>query len=347
MDKTKLTTLAEIGEFGIIDALTKDIITQNPTTLMGIGDDAAVIKASGKKRYLISNDLLLEGVHFDMTYTPLKHLGYKAAVVNFSDMAAMNALPKQIVVGLAVSSRFTLEALEELYAGIKKACEVYQVDFVGGDTTSSVHGLYISITVIGEANQENITYRRGAKPNDLLCVTGDLGSAYMGLLLLEREKKVFKANPNMQPELSGNDYVLERQLKPEARTDMVRTFAKNKLMPTAMIDISDGLASEVLHIAKNSGVSISIVEEKIPIAQNTYDLAEEFKIIPSVAALNGGEDYELLFTVDQKDFDKVKTIEDVTVVGYVTDASEGNRLITPDNRSIELKAQGWDALKED
>jgi thiamine-monophosphate kinase len=345
MDNSKLTPLSELGEFGLIDELTKDVTFKNPSTVLGIGDDAAVIKAGGKKRILISKDLLLEGVHFDMTFTPLKHLGYKAAVVNFSDMAAMNALPKQIVVGIGVSSRYTLEALKELYAGIKKACEVYNVDFVGGDTTTSVHGLFISITVLGEANEDKIVYRKGAKPNDLLCVSGDLGGAYMGLLLLEREKKVFLANPDMQPELSGNDYVLERQLKPEARTDIVRQLAKHKILPTSMIDISDGLASEALHIAKNSGVGVTIVEEKIPIAQNTYDLAKEFNIIPSIAALNGGEDYELLFTVDQKDFEELKKTDDITIIGYVTDAAEGNRLITPDNHSIELKAQGWDGLK--
>ncbi len=345
MNNKKLTSISEIGEFGLIDALTNDISLKNNSTVFGIGDDAAVIKAYGKKRFLISNDLLLEGVHFDMTYTPIKHLGYKAAVVNFSDMAAMNALPKQIVVGLAVSNKYTLEALSDLYAGIKKACEIYNVDFIGGDTTSSVYGLNISITVIGEANDEVITYRRGAKPNDLLCVTGDLGGAYMGLLLLEREKKVYLSDPKMKPELSGNDYVLERQLKPEARTDMVREFAKLKLKPTAMIDISDGLASEALHIAKNSSVGVTIVEEKIPIAQNTFDLAKEFKIIPSVTALNGGEDYELLFTVNQHDYEKVQKLDDVTVIGYITEANEGNHLITPDNHSIELKAQGWDGLK--
>ncbi len=347
MDNAKLTPVSQLGEFGLIDLLTKDISVKNPTTVMGIGDDAAVIKATGKKRYLISTDLLLEGVHFDITYTPLKHLGYKAAVVNFSDMAAMNALPKQIVMGIGLSSKYTVEALEELYAGIKKACDVYGVDFVGGDTTSSAFGMHISVTVIGEATEDKIVYRSGAKPNDLVCVTGDLGGAYMGLMLLEREKKVFKANPDMQPELEGNDYVLGRQLKPEARTDMVRAFEKAKLLPTSMIDISDGLASEALHIAKSSGVALTIVEEKIPIAQNTFDLAKEFQLIPSVTALNGGEDYELLFTVDQKDYEKVKQMDDVTIVGYVTDASEGNRLITPDNHSIELKAQGWDALKRE
>ncbi len=345
MDNSKLTPLSELGEFGLIDELTKDVSFKNPSTLFGIGDDAAVIKAGGKKRILISKDLLLEGVHFDMTFTPLKHLGYKAAAVNFSDIAAMNALPKQIVVGIGVSSKYTLEALKELYSGIKKACQVYNVDFVGGDTTTSVHGLFISITVLGEANEDKIVYRNGAKPNDLLCVTGDLGGAYMGLLLLEREKKAFLANPDMQPELSGNDYVLERQLKPEARTDIVRELAKHKILPTSMIDISDGLASEAMHIAKNSGVSVTIVEEKIPIAQNTYDLAKEFNIIPSIAALNGGEDYELLFTINQKDFEKLKKSNDITIIGYITDASEGNRLITPDNRSIELKAQGWDGMK--
>ncbi len=344
-DKT-LTQLSEIGEFALIDVLTKDISIKNLSTVFGVGDDAAVIKAGGKKRYLISNDLLLEGVHFDMAYTPLKHLGYKSAVVNFSDMAAMNALPKQIVVGIAVSSKYTLEALKEFYAGIKKACKVYHVDFVGGDTTSSVHGLFISITVIGEAQEDEIVYRKGAKPNDLLCVTGDLGGAYMGLLLLEREKKVFQANPDMQPEFSGNDYILERQLKPEARTDIVKNLSKKNILPTAMIDISDGLASEALHIAKNSSVGITIFEEKIPIAQNTDDLAKEFGIVPSIAAINGGEDYELLFTINQNDYEKLTTIQDVSIIGYATDIAEGNRLITNDNQSIELKAQGWDALKK-
>ncbi len=346
MDNKKLTDIAELGEFGLIDHLTRDIKLTQKSTVKGVGDDAAVLKTGGKKFTLLSTDLLIEGVHFDMTYTPLKHLGYKSAVVNFSDMAAMNGIPKQIVVGLAVSSKYSLEALEEFYAGIKKACEVYHVDFVGGDTSSSIQGLFISVTVIGEVEKEKITYRSGAKQGNIVCVTGDLGGAYMGLLLLEREKKVFRANPNMQPDMAGKEYILERQLKPEARTDIVKKLAEKGIVPTAMMDISDGLASEALHIAKASGTGIVLYEERIPIDQVTYDTAQEFSIVPSVAALNGGEDYELLFTIDQKDYEKIKGIPGISVVGYITDASEGNRLITPDNQVIELTAQGWDALKK-
>jgi thiamine-monophosphate kinase len=346
MEDKKLTDIAELGEFGLIDHLTKDIKLTQKSTVKGVGDDAAVLKTGGKKFMLVSTDLLVEGVHFDMTYTPLKHLGYKSAVVNFSDMAAMNGVPKQMVVALAVSSKYSLEALEAFYDGIKKACEVYNVDFVGGDTSSSVHGMFISVTVIGEVEKEKITYRSGAKTGDIVCVTGDLGGAYMGLLLLEREKKVFRANPNMQPDMAGKEYILERQLKPEARTDIVKKLAEKGIVPTAMMDISDGLASEALHIAKASGTGIVIYEERIPIDQVTYDTAQEFSIVPSVAALNGGEDYELLFTINQKDYEKVKEVPGVSVVGYVTDASEGNRLITPDNQVIELTAQGWDALKK-
>ena len=346
MDKRKLTDIAELGEFGLIDHLTKDIKLTQKSTVKGVGDDAAVLKTGGKKFTLVSTDLLVEGVHFDMTYTPLKHLGYKSAVVNFSDMAAMNGVPKQMVVALAVSSKYSLEALEAFYEGIKKACEVYHVDFVGGDTSSSVQGMFISVTIIGEVEKEKITYRSGAKQGDIVCVTGDLGGAYMGLLLLEREKKVFRANPNMQPDMAGKEYILERQLKPEARTDMVKKLTEKEIVPTAMMDISDGLASEALHIAKASGTGIVIYEERIPIDQVTYDTAQEFSIVPSVAALNGGEDYELLFTIDQKDYEKIKEMPGVSVVGYVTDASEGNRLVTPDNQVIELTAQGWDALKK-
>ncbi len=346
MDNKKLTDIAELGEFGLIDHLTRDIKLTQKSTVKGVGDDAAVLKTGGKKLMLLSTDLLIEGVHFDMTYTPLKHLGYKSTVVNFSDMAAMNGVPKQIVVGLAVSSKYSLEALEEFYAGIKKACEVYHVDFVGGDTSSSIQGLFISVTVIGEVEKEKITYRSGAKQGDIVCVTGDLGGAYMGLLLLEREKKVFRANPNMQPDMAGKEYILERQLKPEARTDIVKKLSEKGIVPTAMMDISDGLASEALHIAKASGTGIVIYEERIPIDQVTYDTAQEFSIVPSIAALNGGEDYELLFTIAQKDYEKIKEIPGISVVGYITDASEGNRLITPDNQVIELTAQGWDALKK-
>ena len=346
MSKSKLTSVSELGEFGLIDRLTKDIKLKNESTILGVGDDAAVIKTESDKYTLISNDLLIEGVHFDMTYTPLKHLGYKAAAVNFSDMAAMNGIPKQLVVGMSISSKYTVEALEEIYEGINTACEVYGVDFVGGDTTSSVHGLFISVTVIGETAADKIAYRKGAKPNDLLCVTGDLGSAYMGLLVLEREKKGFQANPDIQPDMAGKEYILQRQLKPEPRLDMINELAKNNIVPSAMIDISDGLASEAIHIARSSNVGVAIYENKLPIDQNTYDTAEEFKIVPTVAALNGGEDYELLFTVPQSDFEKVSKIKGVSIIGYITDASEGNRLITGSDQVVELTAQGWDALKK-
>ncbi len=346
MSQGNLTNVSELGEFGLIDHLTRDIKLTQASTVKGVGDDAAVLKTGGKKYTLVSTDLLIEGVHFDMTYTPLKHLGYKSAIVNFSDMAAMNGMPKQIVVGLGISSKYTLEALEEFYAGIKKACEVYGVDFVGGDTTSSVHGLFISVTVIGEVEKDRIAYRKGATTGDLLCVSGDLGGAYMGLLLLEREKKVFQANPQAQPELEGKDYILQRQLKPEARVDVVNALKKAEVVPTSMIDISDGLASESLHLSKGSNLGVAIYEEKIPIDQLTFDTAREFKIVPSVAALNGGEDYELLFTVAQSDYDKIKTIPEIRIIGYMSDISEGNRLITTDNQVIELKAQGWDALKK-
>ena len=343
---SKLTELSSLGEFGLIDYLTKNIHLVQKSTVKGIGDDAAVIKPPSGSQVLVSKDLLVEGVHFDLMYMPLKHLGYKAAVVNFSDIAAMNGVPKQIVVGISVSSKYTVEALEEIYAGIKKACEVYKVDFVGGDTTSSVSGLFISVTVIGEVKKDNITYRSGAGISDLLCVSGDLGGAYMGLLVLEREKKVFHANPDMQPDLSGHDYILERQLKPEARTDIVQMLSKEDIVPTSMIDVSDGLASEALHLCKNSDKGCMIYEEKIPIDQDTFNTAREFGIVPTVAALNGGEDYELLFTVKQSDYDKIKNNPDITVIGYMTEKAEGEKLVTADNQLFDLKAQGWDALKK-
>jgi len=346
MSQEQLTNLSELGEFGLIDRLTHDIKLVQPSTVSGVGDDAAVLKKDKKNFTLVSTDLLIEGVHFDMSYVPLLHLGYKSAVVNFSDMAAMNGIPKQIVVGLGISSKYTLEALEEFYAGIKKACEVYQVDFVGGDTTSSVQGLFISVTVIGEVEQERIAYRKGAKPGDLLCVSGDLGGAYMGLLLLEREKKVFQGNPDAQPELQGKEYILQRQLKPEARVDIVKNLKEKGIQPTSMIDISDGLASEALHLAKSSAVGIAIYEEKIPIDQLTFDTAREFNMVPSVAALNGGEDYELLFTVKQESFDLIKNMPEISIIGYISGSAEGNRLVSADNQVVELKAQGWDALKE-
>ena len=341
------TELDELGEFGLIDQLTQDFPLRNESSLKGVGDDAAVINHEGE-RTLVSVDMMIEGVHFDMTYTPLKHLGYKAAVTNFSDIYAMNGTPTQIVVGLGVSNRYSVEALDELYAGIRLACERYNVDMVGGDTTSSKTGLVISITVIGKAKEDDIVYRSGAKKNDLLCVSGDLGGAYIGLLILEREKAEFLANPNMQPKLDGLDYVLERQLKPEARKDIVAQLKDLGIKPTSMIDISDGLASEILHLCKESGVGCQLYEDKIPLDPSTDRLAKEFNIVPSIAALNGGEDYELLFTIDQKDYEKIKEIyTDVTIIGYMTDDKGIAELITPDNHVIPLKAQGWDHMRKE
>ncbi|MCR4848773.1 MAG: thiamine-phosphate kinase [Bacteroidales bacterium] len=344
-NKDTRTELDELGEFGLIDQLTQDFPLRNASSLKGVGDDAAVINHEGY-RTLVSVDLLVEGIHFDMTYTPLRHLGYKAAVVNFSDIYAMNGTPTQIVVGLGVSNRFSVEALDELYAGIRLACENYNVDLVGGDTTSSQSGLVISITVIGQAKEENVVYRSGAKPNDLLCVSGDLGGAYMGLLILEREKAEYLANPNMQPQLQGFDYVLERQLKPEARKDVIARLKELGIKPTSMIDISDGLASEVLHLCKESGVGCQLYEGKIPQDPSTVKIAKDFQIVPSITALNGGEDYELLFTIDQKDYEKIQTMsEDITVIGFITPDKGIAELITPDNHVIPLKAQGWNHFK--
>ncbi|MCK5822950.1 MAG: thiamine-phosphate kinase, partial [Bacteroidales bacterium] len=294
--ENKIHTISELGEFGLINHLTKDIEIKNKSTLKGIGDDAAVLDYQNKK-IVVTTDLLVEGIHFDLTYTPLKHLGYKAAVVNFSDVYAMNAQPKQITLAIALSSKFSLKAVEELYSGIRLACENYDVDFVGGDTSSSLTGLTLSITAIGECENDNVVYRDTAKLNDIVCVSGDLGGAYMGLQLLEREKQVFKTDPNFKPELNKYDYILERQLKPEARRDIIKLLKENNICPTSMIDISDGLSSEVLHICKDSKVGCSIYEEKIPINQQTKDMAHELNINPVVCALNGGEDYELLFTV--------------------------------------------------
>lgn len=342
-----LTELDELGEFGLIDQLTQDFPLRNASSLKGVGDDAAVINHEGM-RTLVSVDMLIEGIHFDMTYCPLKHLGYKAAVSNFSDIYAMNGTPTQIVVGLGISNRYSVEALDELYAGIRLACEEYNVDLVGGDTTSSKTGLVISITVIGKAKEEDIVYRSGAKPNDLLCVSGDLGGAYMGLLILEREKAEFLANPNMQPQLAGYDYVLERQLKPEARKDIVARLKELGIKPTSMIDISDGLASEILHLCKESGVGCQLYENKIPLDPTTAKLARDFQVVPSIAAMNGGEDYELLFTIDQKDYEKIQQMsEDVSVIGYMTADKGIAELITPDNHVIPLKAQGWNHFRSE
>lgn len=341
----KRTELSELGEFGLIDRLTKNINLVQPSTLKGVGDDAAVIDA-GDQVTLVTTDQLNEGIHFDLRYVPLKHLGYKSAIVNFSDIYAMNGTPRQMVIGLSVSNRFPVEALEEIYEGILLACKEHSVDLVGGDTTSSASGLFISITVIGDAQKEKVCYRNGAKQNDLLCVSGDLGSAYMGLLLLEREKNEFLANPNMQPDLSGHPYPLERQLKPSARKDIIKLLEVHQIKPTSMIDISDGLASEIIHITTESGCGATIYEDKIPIDPSTVSLAEEFNIIPSIAALNGGEDYELLFTISLADYEKVKNIPEISVIGHITEASAGNNLISNDGASIPLKAQGWNHMSK-
>ncbi len=343
-EKPGRTELSEVGEFGLIEHLSKAIILKHAGTVKGIGDDAAVID-TGNNLLLLSTDLLLEGVHFDLTYMPLKHLGYKAAVVNISDIAAMNGIPKQMTVSIAVSNRFSLEAIEELYSGIRMACDKYNVDLVGGDTSSAISGLLISVTITGEAARDEIVYRSGARVGDLICVTGDLGGAYAGLLILEREKQVFKANPNMQPELTGHEYVLSRQLKPEARTDLRNLLKELGVLPTSMIDISDGLASETLHLCHQSKTGCNIYEENIPIDGETRKLALEFKLIPSVCALSGGEDYELLFTVKQADYEKIRNIPGITVIGHMTAPGDGQNLITPDGKTIKLTAQGWDAFK--
>ncbi len=343
-EKTEITAISQLGEFGLIEHLTKSIKLINSSSEKGVGDDAAVINNQHFKT-LVSTDLLVEGVHFDMMYTPLKHLGYKAAVVNFSDIYAMNGSPKQLLVGLALSSRFSLEAVEEIYEGINLACNKYGVDLVGGDTTSSNTGMFISITVIGQADENQICYRSGAADNDLLCVSGDLGAAYMGLLLLEREKAVFKANPEMQPDLHGFDYVLSRQLKPEARADITNQLREAGVMPTSMIDISDGLASEILHLCKSSGLGCRIYEEKLPIHPETHKVTEIFKIVPAVAALNGGEDYELLFTAKQSDFEKISQLKNITIIGHMTHNADEAVMVTNDDQLITLTAQGWDALR--
>ena len=334
------TELSALGEFGLIDHLTKTIQLKNKSTLKGVGDDAAVLDY-GKKKILVSTDMLIQGIHFDLTYTPLKHLGYKSVAVNASDIYAMNGTPKQITVALAISNHFSVEGLEEFYAGIYLACEQYGIDLVGGDTTSSKTGMCISITVLGEADEKEIVYRNTAKENQLICVTGDLGAAYMGLQLLEREKLVFQNNSQTQPDFSGYEYILERQLKPEARKDIIQLLKEKNILPTAMIDISDGLASEVLHICKDSGVGCNIYEEKIPIDYQTFKMAEELNMNASVCALSGGEDYELLFTAPLDKFDELTALPGISVIGHTTKASEGHNLTTRDGNTFELKAQGW------
>lgn len=339
----KRTTLQALGEFGLIDHLTSNFKLQHTSTIKGIGDDAAILNFKDKKTVL-STDLLIEGVHFDLSYMPLRHLGYKAVMVNLSDIYAMNAVATHITVSIAVSNRFPLEALEELYDGISLACAKYNIDLIGGDTTSSKTGLLISITAIGEANEEDITYRSGAKAQDLLVVSGDLGGAFMGLQVLEREKEVFKVNPNNQPDLEPYTYIVERQLKPEARKDIVEILHLLDVKPTAMIDISDGLSSEILHLCKNSDVGCDLYEDKLPLDPTVISSSEEFKLNSTIAALSGGEDYELLFTIDQKDFDKIKGNPNLTVIGYMTDASQGVNLVARGGEKIPLTAQGWNSF---
>lgn len=343
LENTERTELSSLGEFGLIKHLTQFIEITNESTVKGVGDDAAVIDYKGKNT-VVSTDMLVEGVHFDLAYMPLKHLGYKAVSVNLSDIYAMNASPRQITVSLAISSRFSVEAIEELYAGMLLACARHKVDIAGGDTTSGKSGLVISITAIGEAESSDIIYRDTAREGDLLCVTGDLGAAYIGLQLLEREKRIFMENPGVQPDLEGNDYIIERQLKPEARKDIPLLLEKLELKPTAMIDISDGLASEILHLCTASGTGCNLYEEKIPIDPSAYNTAREFNLDPTVCALSGGEDYELLFTIDQADFPKVKGNPDITVIGHMTNKKDGAQLITKAGTQYPLTAQGWDAL---
>lgn len=334
------TSLNDLGEFGLIDIIKQSVTIQNESTKTGIGDDAAVIEP-GQKQIVVSTDMLVEGIHFDLTFCPLKHLGYKAVAVNVSDIAAMNAVPTQITVSLAISARYTLEAIQELYAGIRAACSNYKVDLVGGDTTSSNAGLIISITALGEVPEGEAVLRSTAKLNDLVCVTGDLGAAYLGLQVLNREKQAFMANPDMQPELDKKEYLVQRQLKPEARMDVIYELKELGVKPTAMIDISDGLASELMHICTQSGVGAIIFQDKLPADEQVLDTAEEFKIDPVTCILNGGEDYELLFTVALTDYDKIRNHPDITIIGKISEKQDGVQIVMPSGNAYPLQAQGW------
>ena len=339
------TEISTLGEFGLIRHLTDRIEIRNSSTIKGVGDDAAIL-SYGDKQVIVTTDLLLEGIHFDLTYVPLKHLGYKSAVVNFSDIYAMNGLPKQITVSLGISKRFSVEEIEDFYAGLKLACDVYGVDIVGGDTSASLTGLCISITCIGEGEKGKVILRSGAKETDLICVSGDLGAAYMGLQLLEREKRIFKGEKDFTPDFTGKEYLLERQLKPEARKDIIEALRNAAVIPTAMMDVSDGLSSELLHISKESNVGCRIYEDRIPIDYQTAAMAEQFNMNLVTAALNGGEDYELLFTVPLTDHDKVSEMKGVKVIGHITKPELGNYLVGRDGGEVELKAQGWNSLNE-
>lgn len=343
MDMSELTEISSLGEFGLIEHLTKNFEIQNASTILAIGDDGAVIDHFGKQT-VISTDLLIDGIHFDLMYNPLKHLGYKSVVVNLSDIYAMNATPTQITVSIAISSRFTTEAVTEFYEGIFLACEKYGVDLVGGDTSSSQKGFIISVTAVGEVTPNHFVKRDGAKKGDLICVSGDLGAAFIGLTLLEREKKIFLENPKIQPDLENESYVIGRFLKPEARKDIVEFFEQNKMIPTAMMDLSDGLSSDILHICRQSNLGCRIHEDKIPIADETRNAAFKFSLDPTMCALNGGEDYELLFTVNQEDYDKINTNSQISVVGYMTEAEEKTKLITKGGNTVDIVAQGWNAF---
>ncbi len=338
--KPTFTDVNTLGEFGLIEKLTADITSSHKSTIKGIGDDAAVLQY-GDQHLVVSTDLLVEGIHFDLIYSPLKHLGYKAIIVNLSDIYAMNAVPTQVTVSVAISNKYSVEAMEELYAGIKEACRIYKVDLIGGDTTSSPKGMTISVTAIGTVAKDKITYRSGAKKGDILCVSGDLGGAYLGLQILEREKQLYLSNPGIKPDLENQKYVLERQLKPEARKDMIAYFDKEKLVPTAMMDISDGLASDLMHICKASGVGAYVEEAKLPINQEAQMLALKFKLDPATTALNGGEDYELLFTINEKDLEKIRYMPSTYIIGEITGAEDGIKLHTSGGNIHPLKAQGW------
>lgn len=340
------TSLAELGEFGLINHITKYFKVNQASTVKAVGDDAAVLAAS-EQQTLVTTDLLIEGVHFDLSYMPLKHLGYKSVMVNLSDVYAMNGTATQITVSIAVSNRFPLEAIEELYAGIQLACDTYTIDLIGGDTTSSTKGILISVTAIGKANKEDVVYRNTAKETDLIVVSGDLGAAYLGLQVLEREKQVFKVDPNNQPDLDNYTYLIERQLKPEARKDIAGLLKELEVKPTAMIDISDGLSSELFHICTQSKVGCKIYEDKLPLDPQVISTCEEFELDSTMVALSGGEDYELLFTVPIADFDKIKGNPNFSIIGHITEESQGLQLITRGNQEIELKAQGWNSMQED
>lgn len=339
------TEISDYGEFGLIHHLTKNIEIQQASTILGVGDDAAVIDHFGKQT-VVTTDLLIEGIHFDLSYTPLKHLGYKSIIVNLSDICAMNATPTQVTLSIGVSNRLSVEALEEFYEGVYAACEKYGVDLVGGDTASSQKGFIISVTALGEINADKVVRRSTAKPGDLICCSGDLGGAYLGLLFLEREKKIYLENPRIQPDLEGESYVIGRLLKPEARKDIVEWLEKANIQPTSMMDISDGLSSEVLHICADSGVGCVLYEDKLPISEETRNAAFKFQIDPTACALSGGEDYELLFTIRQEDYEKIRFVEKASVIGYITEAEKGAHIVTKSGNAYPITAQGWNAFKK-